>query len=92
MMPTAWAFGFGLGRLPAAGSGPEGETLLCLINRDNVPVPFLLPAGAWQQICDSSAPAPFAIHLREKMTPVEARSVQILGMGRRFQQDRTEAD
>lgn len=78
--------------LPAAGSARDGETLLCLINRDNVPVPFLLPAGAWQQVCDSSAPAPFAIHLRENMTPVEARSVQILGMGRHFQQDRTEAN
>jgi hypothetical protein len=65
--------------------------LLCLINRDDDQTSFLLPAGVWQQICDSSAPAPFAIHLREKMTSVEARSVQILGMGRRFQQDRGEA-
>jgi len=52
--------------------------LLCLINRDDNQTSFLLPAGVWQQICDSSAQAPFAPHTRTISTPVAARSVQIL--------------
>jgi glycogen debranching enzyme len=85
------AFGLQLAPdLPAAGSARDGETLLCLINRDDLPVSFLLPTGAWQQVCDSSAPAPFATHLREKTTPVAARSVQILSMEGHFPQDRRE--
>ena len=63
---------------PAVGKAQDGETLLCLINRDDNQVSFLLPAGVWQQICDSSTQAPFASHTREISTPVAARSVQIL--------------
>jgi glycogen operon protein len=63
---------------PAAGQAGKGETLLCLINRDEIPVSFLLPAGIWEQVCDSSADAVFATCRREKTTPVAARSVQIL--------------
>ena len=56
----------------------QGQTLLCLINRDEIPVSFLLPSGVWQQICESGAHSPFAACRREKTTPVAARSVQIL--------------
>ncbi|MEF8768091.1 glycogen debranching protein GlgX [Candidatus Accumulibacter contiguus] len=63
---------------PAVGKAQDGETLLCLINRDDNQASFLLPAGVWQQICDSSTQAPFAPHMREISTPVAARSVQIL--------------
>jgi pullulanase/glycogen debranching enzyme len=63
---------------PAVGKAQDGETLLCLINRDDNQASFLLPAGGWQQICDSSTQAPFAPHMREISTPVVARSVQIL--------------
>jgi glycogen operon protein len=52
--------------------------LLCLINRDEIPVSFLLPAGNWQQICDSNAEAAFASCQRERTTPIAARSIQIL--------------
>ncbi len=52
--------------------------LLCLINRDDIPVSFLLPAGNWQQICDSNTEAAFASCQRERTTPVAARSLQIL--------------
>ncbi|MCM8614246.1 glycogen debranching protein GlgX [Accumulibacter sp.] len=52
--------------------------LLCLINRDEIPVSFLLPAGNWQQICDSNAEVAFASCQRERTTPVAARSLQIL--------------
>ncbi|KFB75670.1 glycogen debranching protein GlgX [Candidatus Accumulibacter cognatus] len=61
------------------GHSQDRETfLLCLINRDDNQTSFLLPAGVWQQICDSSAQAPFAPHTRTISTPVAARSVQIL--------------
>ena len=63
---------------PAAGQAGDSGTLLCLINRDEIPVPFLLPAGIWEQVCDSSADTAFASCRREKTTPVAARSVQIL--------------
>jgi isoamylase len=68
---------FGLQLAPEA---QDGETLLCLINRDDNQASFLLPAGVWQQICDSSTQAPFAPHMREISTPVAARSVQILSL------------
>ncbi|WP_300320964.1 glycogen debranching protein GlgX [Accumulibacter sp.] len=59
---------------------PGGTPLLCLINRDEIPVPFLLPPGVWQQLCDSSAPAPFASGRRKTTSPVAARSVQLLSL------------
>ena len=59
---------------------PGGTALLCLINRDEIPVPFLLPPGVWQQLCDSSAPAPFASGRRKTPSPVAARSVQLLSL------------
>ncbi|MBE2259892.1 MAG: glycogen debranching protein GlgX [Rhodobacteraceae bacterium] len=59
---------------------PGGTALLCLINRDEIPVPFLLPPGVWQQLCDSSAPAPFASGRRKTTSPVAARSVQLLSL------------
>jgi glycogen operon protein len=62
--------------MPAV-STDEGS-LLCLINRDEIPVSFLLPKGKWRQVCDSGAAEPFASCQREKTTPVTARSVQIL--------------
>lgn len=62
------------------GAAGEGALLLCLINRDEIPVSFLLPEGVWQQLCDSSSSAPFATHRREKTSPVAARSVQILSL------------
>jgi glycogen debranching enzyme GlgX len=59
---------------------PNSATLLCLINRDEIPVPFLLPPGVWKQLCDSSAQAPFAHCRREKTSPVAARSMQLLSL------------
>ncbi|WP_291993633.1 glycogen debranching protein GlgX [Candidatus Accumulibacter sp. ACC003] len=64
--------------LQLAGEAPDDGALLCLINRDEIPVPFLLPPGAWQQLCDSSAASPFASVQRETTSPVAARSVQLL--------------
>ncbi len=70
---------FGLQLAPeTASAGSFDDTLLCLINRDEIPVSFLLPTGVWQQVCDSSAHSPFAAGRREKTSPVAARSVQIL--------------
>ncbi|EXI87203.1 MAG: hypothetical protein AW12_02055 [Candidatus Accumulibacter sp. BA-94] len=72
------AFGLLLTPLTADGHRDAGHPdLLCLINRDDIPVSFL-PAGSWQQICDSSAETAFASPHRERATPVAARSVQIL--------------
>lgn len=72
---------FGL-HLTASKEQRDGDAavadLLCLINRDDIPVSFLLPAGNWQQICDSNAEAAFASCQRERTTPVAARSLQIL--------------
>ena len=72
---------FGL-HLTAPREQREGNAavadLLCLINRHEIPVSFLLPAGNWQQICDSHAEAAFASYQRERTTPVSARSLQIL--------------
>jgi glycogen debranching enzyme GlgX len=75
---------FGLQFKPEAPVGhlaQESCALLCLINRDEIPVSFLLPAGVWEQVCDSSAQAPFATSQREKTSTVPARSVQLLRLG-----------
>jgi len=73
------AFGLHLTAPAAAGDRDSAQPdLLCLINRDDIPVSFLLPADTWQQVCDSSAEAAFASCQRERATPVAARSVQIL--------------
>ncbi len=73
---------FGLQLAPeTASAGSFEDTLLCLINRDEIPVSFLLPSGVWEQVCDSSAHVPFAAGRREKTSPVAARSVQILRRG-----------
>ena len=72
---------FGLQFTPEAAVGhlaQESCALLCLINRDEIPVSFLLPAGVWEQVCDSSAQTPFATCRREKASTVPARSVQFL--------------
>jgi pullulanase/glycogen debranching enzyme len=63
----------------AVGTTQNTDTLLCLINRDEIPVSFLLPGEVvWWQVFDSSAQAPFEHFEREKTSPVPARSVQIL--------------
>jgi hypothetical protein len=62
------------------GQADDHRILLCLINRDEIPVSFLLPAGVWWQVCDSSAPSPFAACQRERTSTLPARSVQILGL------------
>ena len=73
------AFGLHLTASTAAGDRDAAQPdLLCLINRDDIPVSFLLPPGSWQQVCDSSADEAFASCQRERATPVAARSVQIL--------------
>ena len=63
-------------------SAPENmansQTLLVLINRDPHGLNFMLPAGAWQQLCDTSANEPFALLQRQDTQPLPARSVQIL--------------
>lgn len=64
--------------LQLAPETPTGRLLICLINRGDIPVPFLLPEGSWRQVCDSSADAPFDSCHRQKSTPVAARSVQLL--------------
>ncbi|WP_313950751.1 glycogen debranching protein GlgX [Accumulibacter sp.] len=75
------AFGLQLAsREAGSGKAKGGPTLLCLINRDEIPVPFLLPPGVWKQICDSSAKTPFTSCRREKTSPVAARSVQLLSL------------
>jgi len=66
---------FGLQLAPETASG---RLLICLINRGDIPVPFLLPEGTWLQLCDSAAGAPFGPCHRQKSTPVAARSVQLL--------------
>ena len=59
--------------------GATRDTLLCLFNRDEIPVSFLLPGEAvWWQVFDSSAQEPCARLQREKSSLVPARSVQIL--------------
>ena len=59
--------------------GATRDTLLCLFNRDEIPVSFLLPGEAvWWQVFDSSAQASFTRLQREKTSLVPARSVQIL--------------
>ena len=73
------AFGLHLTTQDEPGDGDAAAPdLLCLINRDDIPVSFLLPAGSWQQICDSNSEAAFASCQRERATPVAARSIQIL--------------
>jgi hypothetical protein len=57
-----------------------GQTVLCLINRDEIPVSFILPPGFWSQLCDSSARPAFAVERREKTSVAPARSVQILAL------------
>ena len=75
------AFALQLAPQPGNGtSAPSNATLLCLINRDEIRVPFLLPSGVWKQLCDSSAQEPFASFRREKTSPVAARSVQLLSL------------
>ena len=62
--------------------GTTRDTLLCLFNRDEIPVSFLLPGEAvWWQVFDSSAQASFTRLQREKTSLVPARSVQILSLG-----------
>ncbi len=75
------ALGLQLSSLAAVEGEPGvGRGLLCLINRDEIPVSFLLPAGSWQLLCDSSAPEPFAAGRRERTSTVAARSVQLLAV------------
>ena len=69
---------FGMQLAPPGAGSDQQPTLLCLFNRDDIPVSFLLPAGTWLQVCDSCAETGFATREREKVTPVAARSVQIL--------------
>ncbi len=74
---------FGLQLAPVTtdvGQENEQRIVLCLINRDEIPVSFLLPDGLWRQVCDSSAEPAFAACRRQKTTPVAARSVQILSL------------
>ena len=63
---------------PASADGLGAHTLLCLINRDEIPVSFIVPEGVWRQHCESSARQPFASEQRVKTSVVPARSVQIL--------------
>jgi len=75
------ALGLQLAPLAATDAkAPADPTLLCLINRDEIPVSFLLPPGVWQQLCDSSAQDPFALCRRERTSTVPARSVQLLAL------------
>ena len=54
------------------------ETLLVLINRDADALDVRLPPGTWQQLCDSSSDAPLAPALRQRVSVLAARSVQLL--------------
>jgi len=63
---------------PADGAVSPPQTLLILINREAEALPFHLPPGNWQQLCDSSSGAPFAPLPRRGISPVAARSVQVL--------------
>ena len=73
--PQQDTLGFVLG--PTDGAGPR-QTLLVLINRAAEAQRFALPPGNWQQLCDSGSDAPFAPLPRRDVSPVAARSVQIL--------------
>jgi glycogen operon protein len=63
---------------PTDGAANPPQTLLVLINREPETQSFVLPPGIWQQLCDSSADAPFAPLPRQDSSPVAARSVQLL--------------
>ncbi len=64
----------------AGADGLAGQSVLCLVNRDEIPVSFILPPGVWLQLCDSSARRAFAVERREKTSLAPARSVQILSL------------
>ncbi|WP_301100887.1 glycogen debranching protein GlgX [Propionivibrio sp.] len=59
----------------------NAQTLLVLINRDADAQTFHLPPGSWQQLCDSSSNAPFALSLRQATSTLAARSVQLMAQG-----------
>ena len=69
-----------LGAEPGSTDGAGARTLLCLLNRDEIPVSFILPEGTWLQLCESSARQPFAGARHEKTSVVPARSVQLLSL------------
>ena len=52
-------------------------TLLVLINRDAQARHFRLPDGHWKRLCDSSSETPFAEDVRQGISAVAARSVQL---------------
>ncbi len=56
----------------------NSQTLLMLINRDAEARCFHLPPGAWRQLCDSSADAPFAPLEKQITSTLSSRSVQLL--------------
>ena len=62
----------------AAENQIASQTLLVLINRDADAQTFRLPAGAWQQICDSSSDTPFAALSCQDSSTLAARSVKLL--------------
>jgi glycogen operon protein len=67
-----------IGMLRSPAGVAASATLLVLFNRDAESRRIVLPPGAWQQLCDSSAAAPFAPLPRQGSSPVAARSVQLL--------------
>ena len=52
--------------------------LLVLINRHDDAQSFRLPPGVWQQLCDSGEEAAFTAELRQGISLVAARGVQLL--------------
>ena len=65
----------------AAENEAPPQTLLVLINRDADAQTFRLPAGAWQQVCDSGSDAPFAAQPCQDSSTLAARSVRLLAQG-----------
>ncbi len=62
----------------AAAAAARAPALLVLFNRGADALAFTLPPGRWLQLCDSSAPAPFARLARETQISVAALSVHLL--------------
>jgi glycogen debranching enzyme GlgX len=73
--------------LAAETSKPEktdcrtSQTLLVLINRDDISLTFKLPPGSWRQFCDSGADTPFATSTHIDSSTLVARSVRLLTQG-----------
>jgi hypothetical protein len=56
---------------------PQAGPLLCLMNRDEGPIDWRLPPGAWQRVIDTAAEQPFGPARPVGVSELAGRSVQI---------------